>query len=110
MPEKDPGRLPTSEMELAVTTTNGPRIYAKNPVLARRLLHLSHYCYYRNSPALALILSSLLYLLLLNQARFAPIFSDKPRTLVKKQNPRITHKLACSPTENKPNITKNKQK
>ena len=62
MPEKDPGRLPTSEMELAVTTTNGPRIYAKNPVLARRLLHLSHYCYYRNSPALALILSSLLYL------------------------------------------------
>ena len=79
MPEKDPGRLPTSEMELAVTTTNGPRIYAKNPVLARRLLHLSHYCYYRNSPALALILSSLLYLFASKPGKICNPYSQTSR-------------------------------
>ena len=41
MPETDPGPLPTSKMELAVTIINGSPIYAKSPVLARRLQDLS---------------------------------------------------------------------
>ena len=46
--ETDRGRLQISRMELAVTIINGFPIYVKSPVLARRLL-------------------------LLNQARFAPV-------------------------------------
>ena len=41
MSEIDPGPLPTSKMEFAVTIINGSPIYAKSPVLTRRLLHLS---------------------------------------------------------------------
>ena len=45
MSETDPGRLPTSKMEPAVTIINGSPIYAKSPVLAWRLLHLSPITY-----------------------------------------------------------------
>ena len=66
MSETDPGRLPASKIELAVTIINDSPIYSKSPVLARRLLLLlfyyPHYCYPVNSPALAIILLSLLYL------------------------------------------------
>ena len=72
MSETDPGPLPTSKMELAVTIINGSPIYAKFPALASRLPDLSstfiyhqyypHYCYPIKSPALAIILLSLLYL------------------------------------------------
>ena len=41
MSETDPGHLPTSKMELAVTIINGSPIYAKSPILVRRLPHLS---------------------------------------------------------------------
>ena len=41
MSETDPGPLPTSKMEIAVTIINGSPIYFKPPVLARRLPHLS---------------------------------------------------------------------
>ena len=41
MSEIDPGCLPISKMELAVAIINGFPIYAKSPVLARRLPHLS---------------------------------------------------------------------
>ena len=44
MSETDPGPLPTSKMELeelAVTIIKASRIYAKSPVLARRLPDLS---------------------------------------------------------------------
>ena len=42
MSETDLGALPTSKRELAVTIINGSLIYAKSPVLVRRLpqLHL----------------------------------------------------------------------
>ena len=70
--ETDPGTLPTSKMELAVTMINGSPIYAKFPVLSRRLPGLSstyiyhqyypHYCYPVKSPSLAIILLSLLCL------------------------------------------------
>ena len=68
MSETDPGPLPlsTSKMELAVTIINGSLIYAKSPVLVRRLRDLSsfpHYCYPVKSPTLEVILISLLYLL-----------------------------------------------
>ena len=68
MSETDPGPLPlsTSKMELAVTIINGSLIYAKSPVLVRRLRDLSwhpHYCYPVKSPTLEIILISLLYLL-----------------------------------------------
>ena len=72
MSEIDSGPLPISKMELAVTIINGSPIYAKSPVLARRLpdlsstfiyqLYYSHYCYPVKSPALAIILLRLLYL------------------------------------------------
>ena len=72
MSEIDSGPLPISKMELAVTIINGSPIYAKSPVLARRLSDLSstfiyqlyypHYCYPVKSPALAIILLRLLYL------------------------------------------------
>ena len=72
MSETDPGPLPTSKMELAVTIINGSPIYAKFPVLASRLPDLSstfiyhqyypYYCYPVKSPALAIILLNLLYL------------------------------------------------
>ena len=39
--ETDPGPLPTSKMVLAVTIINGSPIYAKSPLLARRLPDLS---------------------------------------------------------------------
>ena len=68
----DPGPLPTSKMELAVTIINDSPIYAKSPVLVRRRPDLSstfinhlyypHYCYSVKSPALAIMLLSLLYL------------------------------------------------
>ena len=71
MSEIDPGPLPISKMKLAVTI-NGSPIYAKFPVLTRRLpdlsstffyhLHYPHYYYPVKSPALAIILISLLYL------------------------------------------------
>ena len=41
MSETDPGSLSTSQMELPVTLINSPPVYAKSPVLARRLPHLS---------------------------------------------------------------------
>ena len=41
MSETDPGPLPISKMELAVTIINGFPVYAKFLVLARRLLDLS---------------------------------------------------------------------
>ena len=41
MSETDPGSLPTSQMELTVTIINSSPVYAKSPVLARRLTHLS---------------------------------------------------------------------
>ena len=41
MSETDPGPLPTSKMELAVTIINGSPIYAKSPVLTRGLPDLS---------------------------------------------------------------------
>ena len=41
MSETDPGPLPASKMELAVTIIDGSPIYPKSPVLARRLPHLS---------------------------------------------------------------------
>ena len=41
MSEIDPGPLPTSKMEFAVTIINGSPIYAKSLVLARRLPDLS---------------------------------------------------------------------
>ena len=72
MSETDPGPLPASKMELAVLIINGSPIYAKSPVLSRRLPDLSstftyhlyypHYCYPGKSPALAIILLSLLSL------------------------------------------------
>ena len=40
MSETDLGALPTSKRELAVTIINGSLIYAKSPVLVRRLQHL----------------------------------------------------------------------
>ena len=40
MSETDLGALPTSKRELAITIINGSLIYAKSPVLARRLPHL----------------------------------------------------------------------
>ena len=75
MSETDPGPLPTSKMELAVTIIKGS-IYAKSPVLARRLpdlssiIHILLFCKIssisNNSPQSHISL-------LLNQARFAPI-------------------------------------
>ena len=41
MSETDPCPLPTSKMDLDVTAINGSPIYAKSPVLVRRLPHLS---------------------------------------------------------------------
>ena len=44
MSETDPGSLSTSQMELAVTIINSPPpspVYAKSPVLAMGLPHLS---------------------------------------------------------------------
>ena len=65
MTETDLGHLPTSKMELALTTINGSPTYANSAVFARRLPYLSsitRYCYPVNSPALAIIFLSLLYL------------------------------------------------
>ena len=69
MNESDPGPLPTYKMELAVATINGSPIYAKSPILVRRLRNLSstfiyhlyypHYFYPVKSPALAIILLNL---------------------------------------------------
>ena len=70
----DPGPLPISEMKLAAKLINGSPIYLpnKSSVLVRRLsdltstfiyhLYYPHYCYPVKSPALAIILLSLLYL------------------------------------------------
>ena len=76
MSETDSCLLPTSMIELAVTIINGSPIYAKSLVLARRISDFSsiivniivyttlpHYCYPVKSPALAIILFSLLCLL-----------------------------------------------
>ena len=41
MSETHPGPLPTSKMELAVRIINDSPIYAKSPVLVRRLPDLS---------------------------------------------------------------------
>ena len=72
MSETEPGPLSTPKMVLAVTTINGSPMYVKPPVLARRLPDLSstfiynlyypHFYYPVKSPALAIILLSLLYL------------------------------------------------
>ena len=72
MSQIGPGGLPIPKMELAVTIINVPQIYAKSPVLARRLRDLSptfiyhiHYPHCRfpvTFPALAIILLSLSYL------------------------------------------------
>ena len=37
MSEIDPGLLPTSKMEFAVIIINGSPVYAKSPILTRRL-------------------------------------------------------------------------
>ena len=67
MSKTNPGPLPTSKMELAVTIIDGSLIYARSPVLARKHLYLSFIthinCYPVKSPALAIILHSLIYLL-----------------------------------------------
>ena len=73
MSETDLDPLPTSKMDLAVTIINDFPTYAKSPVLARALPHLSsitHYCYLVKSPSLAIVFLSLLYVFVLNQARF----------------------------------------
>ena len=66
MPEADPGPLPTSKMKLAVTIINGSPIYVKSLALGRRLPDLSSVSHIIinpvKSPALAIILLSLLYL------------------------------------------------
>ena len=72
MSEIDSGPLLISKMELAVTMITVSPIHAKSPVSTRRLPDLSstfiyhlyypHYCYPVKSPALAVILLSLLYL------------------------------------------------
>ena len=41
MYEKDPSPLSRSKMELVVTIINDSPVYAKSPVVARRLPHLS---------------------------------------------------------------------
>ena len=63
MSETDPGCLPPSKVELAVTIINGSPVYAISSVLARRIFiyHLyPHCCYPVNS--LAIVLLGLLYL------------------------------------------------
>ena len=65
MTETDLGHLPTSKMELALIIINGFPTCANSPVFARRLPHLSsitRHGYPVNSPALAIIFLSLLYL------------------------------------------------
>ena len=72
MSETEPGPLSTPKMVLAVTTINGSPMYVKPPVLTRRLPDLSptfiynlyypHFYYPVKSPALVIILLSLLYL------------------------------------------------
>ena len=72
MSEIDSGPLPISKMELAVTMITVSPIYAKSSVSTRRLpdllstfiyhLYYPHYRYPATSPALAIILLSLLYL------------------------------------------------
>ena len=68
MPEIDPGPLPIDGAYLSII--NGSPIYTKSPVLAKRLsdlsstfviIYITYYCYQVKSPALAIILVSLLY-------------------------------------------------
>ena len=65
MSETDTGPPPTSKMELAVTIINGSPIYAKSRIGQETpgfIIYYPHYCDPVKSPALAIILISLLYL------------------------------------------------
>ena len=75
MYETDPGPLPTSKMQLAVTIINGSPMQVSRigQETGSFIIYYPHYCYRVKSPASAIILLSLFISLLLNQARFAPL-------------------------------------